>query len=319
MNPYVFIVGCPRSGTTLLQRMVNAHRRIAVMPEAPWIYQLFEQGTGIDPAGTVKDDLIRALLKHPKFAPLRIAEDQLLSLIGDDQPATYSEYIQKIFDLYGKMRGKKLVGNKTPGLVRRLEALNNLWSRARIIHVIRDGRDIFLSMKNRPLRDWRPGVQGGWSEDPVLRAALWWELNVRMGRKAGKMLGSVLYLEIRYESLVLHPAQECRAICAFLGLPYDGAMLHFHEAFARKNKNGWEKHDRQPITPGLRNWRTEMLAEEVEPFEAAAGTLLNELGYARYFPHPALELVEDSARRRTLLSGESARYARVFEGAVGHD
>src|SRR5712692_7946182 len=98
MNPYVFIVGCPRSGTTLLQRMINAHRQIAVMPEAPWIYQFLE-GTGIGSGGVVKDDLIPALLNQAKFARLGITRDQALSLIGENQPETYSTFVRRIFDL----------------------------------------------------------------------------------------------------------------------------------------------------------------------------------------------------------------------------
>jgi len=293
--------------------MINAHRQIAVMPEAPWIYQFLE-GTGIGSGGVAKDDLIPALLNQAKFARLGITRDQALSLTTENQPETYSTFVRKIFDLYGEMQGKKLVGNKTPGLVRRLEVVHRLWPEARIIHVIRDGRDVFLSMKNRPLHNWDSEAHTGWKEDPVSAVALWWELSVRMGQKAAKMLGSRLYLAIRYESLVLQPEHECAALCAFLGLPYDGAMLRFHEAFARKSPNAGGKHDKQPITPGLRNWRTEMLAEEVEPFEAAVAALLNELGYARAFPNPSLEFVENSARRRSLLLGKAARYARVLEG-----
>ena len=42
-NPYVFIVGCPRSGTTLLQRMIDAHRQIAITRETHWIAKRFER------------------------------------------------------------------------------------------------------------------------------------------------------------------------------------------------------------------------------------------------------------------------------------
>jgi hypothetical protein len=54
---------------------------------------------------------------------------------------------------------------------------------------------------------------------------------VRRGREAGKWLGPKLYREMRYESLVAGPEQECAALCDFLGLAYDEAMLHYHEAF----------------------------------------------------------------------------------------
>jgi Sulfotransferase family len=48
-NPYVFIVGCQRSGTTLLKRMLNAHPRLAVTSESNWIARLFEKRVGLSP------------------------------------------------------------------------------------------------------------------------------------------------------------------------------------------------------------------------------------------------------------------------------
>ena len=48
-NPYVFIVGCPRSGTTLLKRLVDAHPAIASPPETHWITRFYKRGTGVAP------------------------------------------------------------------------------------------------------------------------------------------------------------------------------------------------------------------------------------------------------------------------------
>lgn len=306
-NPYVFIVGCPRSGTTLVQRLVNAHPRIAIIPEAHWIYQLPEHRTGMTPDGMVDEKIVPALLEHPKFARLAINCDQLLALIGGNPRLAYSTFLRRVFDLYGRMQNKDLVGNKTPALVRRLEIVHNLWPEARIIHIIRDGRDVFLSMKNRPLRDRDVGARIVGAEDPVLTIGLWWELSVQMGRNAGKTLESLLYYEMRYETLVNRPREACTDLCAFLGVPYSDAMLRFYEG-------GKTRKDSQPITPGLRDWRTGMCAEDVEHFESAAGDLLEDLGYPRACPHPRRELVDRSRLKRGLLLGRSQRYTRAFKG-----
>jgi hypothetical protein len=145
------------------------------------------------------------------------------------------------------------------------------------------------------LHHLKAGVFDTWSEEPVLTAALWWELNVRGGRKAGNSLGAGLYYEIRYESLVAHPQQECEALSAFLGVPYDDAMLRFNETQTKKK-------ERRPITPGLRDWRTQMLTQDLERFEAAAGGLLEELGYARAFPRLTPERSEDASRTCKLVA-----------------
>jgi hypothetical protein len=91
-----------------------------------------------------------------------------------------------------------------------------------------------------------------------------------------------LYYELRYESLVAHPVQECSNLCAFLGVPYDEAMLHFHEGrTGQEGEIAW-----RPITPGLRDWSAQMPAEAMGRFEAAAGDLLDELGYSRAIARP---------------------------------
>ncbi len=305
VNPYVFIVGCPRSGTTLLQRVVNAHPKIAVVPEAPWIYHLLKARVGITPRGTVTPDLAPALLEHPKFGLLGINRDQLLPLIGKGRQMTYSTFVRGIFDLYGVIRGKELVGNKTPALVRRLNVVHKLWPEARIIHLIRDGRDVYLSMKNRPLHSRDSKALAGWEEDPVSTAALWWELNVQLGRKASKSFGPELYCEVRYESLVNRSTEFCAELCAFLGVTYSDVMLRFYEREKTKRAS-------RPITPGLRNWRSQMSSEDVELFEAAAGKTLEDLGYPRVFAHPRDELMERSARKRDSLLAQSPRYARAY-------
>jgi hypothetical protein len=314
INPYVFIVGCPRSGTTLLQRVINAHTRIAIMPEAPWIPRKFKKKAGLTSEGLVAAELIPQLLEHPKFCRLGIGRDQLLRLLNNGRSVSYSWFVSRIFDLYGNAKGKELVGNKTPGFVRRIHTLHRLWPEVRVVHLIRDGRDLCLSMMNRPLHHVNRGPFNTWAQDPVTTAALWWELNVKLGRKAGNSLPHGLYHEMRYESLVAQPAEECAAVCAFLGLPYDEAMLRFHEGRKRTvppsdAKLAWlpptegdSKFRLRPITPGLRDWRSQMSQEVVDRFEAAAGGLLDELGYPRAFPLPRPESLENVLRIRELFA-----------------
>src|SRR5260370_3154585 len=80
-NPYVFIVGCPRSGTTLLQRIVNAHSQIAIMPESHWIPRLFDKRKGLTPEGLVTPELIPHLLAQPDFAGLPIDQGKPVSML----------------------------------------------------------------------------------------------------------------------------------------------------------------------------------------------------------------------------------------------
>src|SRR5215472_17941957 len=98
-----------------------------------------------------------------------------------------------------------------------------------------------------------------------------------LGREAGSWLGPELYYEIRYEPLVNRPAEQCAALCRFLGLPYDDAMPRYHEDRTKADPEVAAGHPRLPVTTGLRDWRSHMPAEDVERFKAAAGGLLSRI------------------------------------------
>jgi hypothetical protein len=299
MNPFVFIVGCPRSGTTLLQRILNANSRLAVIHETHWIAKFYQKAVKETPEGWVSPELLRKLGKHPKFKYLGISREEMLSW-HNGEPVSYAAFVASVFDRYGQDHGKPLVGDKTPAYARFVDLLHSLWPAARFIHLIRDGRDVCLSAVN-----WKkPGRlllrASTWKPDTDVTAALWWEWHVRMARQSGQGLGPERYYEVRYEALVDQPAEETVKLCAFLGLPYEATMLRFHEGRTRTEAGLDPKEAWLPITPGLRNWRTQMPAREVERIEAAAGDLLDELGYPRAFPDPSPEATQEAANIRDI-------------------
>lgn len=289
MNPQLFIVGCQRSGTTLLSRMVDANPNIAITHETRWIADWFEDRVGLTPEGRVTPELIPLLLGYPRFARLEIGREDLEGLLASGEPVTYADFVTGIFDLYARRQGKRSAGDKTPSYVRSIPTLHALWPKAKFVHIIRDGRDVCLSAA-----DWKSGGELRrrfipLHDDPVTTTAVWWEWLVREGREAGEALDPNLYHEVRYEALVSDPAAECEKLCEFVGIPYDDAMLRFHEGKERPKpgrsaKNAWLR-----ITSGLRDWRSEMPEADVQRFEAAAGDLLQDLGYTRGAPDPSAD------------------------------
>ncbi len=163
--------------------------------------------------------------------------------------------------------------------MRRIPELHRFWPEARFVHIVRDGRDVCLSILNWESARSAAGRYTAWEEDPVSTTALWWKRKVLLGREGGNPLGPGLYHEVRYESLVANPAGECGRLCGFLGIPYEDAMLRFDERREGTDPDLERAHPTMPITAGLRAWRTQMSRENVERFEAAAGDLLEELGY----------------------------------------
>ena len=319
-NPFLFVLGCQRSGTTLLQHILDSHPGVAIMQEAGWFGTWYEHKIGITSAGFVTADLIPNVLRTSKNIDLGMNAAELLELIGDGQQVRYEDFISAIFDRFGSARGKRLVGSKNPDYLRHLNSLHGLWPQAKFVHIIRDGRDVCLCASDR----WKDtGFQGfpfllyespdrvfdHWKEDPVITTALWWKWNVGLGRDFGRILGPQNYYELRYEDLVTRPMEECIALCEFLEIPFDEAMLRHEENFRpRKGPGGAILHARVglPITAGLRDWRVEMPAEELGRFEATAGTFLEELSYTRGFEHPRANHFAEAARIRRLFEEVAA-------------
>jgi len=123
-------------------------------------------------------------------------------------------------------------------------------------------------------------------------------------------LSESLYHEVRYESLVANPEQECRALCTFLAIPYHDAMVRFHEGRTRVKPGHSSKSQWLPPTPGMRDWRSQMPPEDVERFEVAAGDALEDLGYTRAFPHPGSSAWDRVAPLRDAFTADLRRLRR---------
>jgi hypothetical protein len=304
VNPFLFVVGCPRSGTTLLQRLLDAHPQLAVIDETRWIDHWFSESKGVTPEGFATPVLVSNLLELPRFAQLRLGREELAALVDGGRSVSYPTFVRGIFDLYGASQGKALVGDKTPRYVRSIPMLHEFFPSAKFVHLIRDGRSTCLSVLNWQKAGKLARTFPSWNEEPVATSAMWWEWQVRLGREAGSSLGASLYREVRYEALVADPAGSCRELCAFLGVPYDEAMLRFHEGRTRNDAGLDAKKAWLPPTSGLRDWESEMTREDVERFEAAAGGLLEELGYPCTVTRPSADTATAVTETRAAFTRE---------------
>jgi hypothetical protein len=298
-NPYLFVVGCPRSGTTMLRRMLDAHPELAITPETHWVPEWFERQAGGDRNGGVTREFVQSLLESARFRKLKVGDDEVWRLFEEGEPVSYASLVEHVYDAYGRLRGKRLVGDKTPGYTKAMPLLHRLFPWAKFVHLVRDGRDVCLSATSWHQVGRLERRFPSWRQEPVATAALWWELHVRLARDAGASMEPSHYHEMRYEELVADPAEEAGALCSFLGLAYSEAMTRFHEGRTRKDPELGSNKQWLPPTPGLRDWRTQMPEHDVELFEAVAGELLDELGYPRAFSRISADTAERAARVRT--------------------
>ena len=99
MNPFVFFVGCPRSGTTLLSRIGDAHPELAIIRELHWLPRWWERRRHLTQEGMVTPELLVRLRRHPRFSRLELDPADVDALLGDGRPKHYARFVTELFDL----------------------------------------------------------------------------------------------------------------------------------------------------------------------------------------------------------------------------
>jgi hypothetical protein len=281
-----FVVGSARSGTTLLRMILNAHPQIAVPPESRFVVELWRGEQEVD-----VDGFLRALAGHRRWATWDLPIDAVKRELDGRARAAYDEAIEAAYRAYARARHKTKWGDKTPRYIEHIPLLGSLFPRARFVHQVRDGRNVALSYADVPF-----------GPKTVAGAAELWAARVSRGRAAGRSLGAQRYLELHYEDLVTDPEPQLRALCRFLDVDFDPAMVSYTETSkgeALSRHARYNPHVTRPPIPGVRSWEQEMSVHEVEIFEAVAGDVLSEFGYPRRFPAPGTRarLTASLARR----------------------
>ena len=287
--PFPFIVGCGRSGSTLLRAMCDAHPALTVPPESHFIVSLAPRGRGaaarpLDVAG-----FLDRLSASERFALWGLDRDQVAVALESAAPLSYPAAVRAIFQLWAAAQGKERYADKTPGYVLHIPTLARLFPEAVFIHLIRDGRDVAASF-----------LELGWA-DRIEEAALHWRLRVRRGQRAGRALPAGRYHELRYEDLVADPASRLRDLCSAIEVPYSTAMLdptdRAGDVIRTTRHPAYHQRLAVPPTPGLRNWRVELSELDVARFELLAGATLTELGYERAGARPSAAMRREVAGR----------------------
>lgn len=279
---FPFIVARGRSGTTLLRAMFDAHPQLAIPHESHFVIQfagrrgVFERAGGFD-----VERFTRELFRHWAFRRWDLPEDEVRRAYAAAPPADFPAAIRGLYAAFAGHRGKTRYADKTPSYVLHVDALGSLFPEAKIIHLLRDGRDVALSYLATDFGSQTLGM-----------AAISWDRYVRAGRDAGTRLGADRYREVRYEDLIRDPEEVLTGLCEFVGLDFDDRMLRFHERAGSvlKGISHVEHHQnlKRPLTSGLRDWRRDMPPRGAEVFDVLAGDLLDELGYGRSTDRPSM-------------------------------
>jgi hypothetical protein len=287
-EPMPIIVGAPRSGTTLLRFMLDSHSRIAIPPETGFLCEssIIQRSDRIS-----CHEFYKIVTNYPPEMPcwrdFQIPKKIFWDALSQIQSFTIAEGFRTFYRVYASHFNKSRWGDKTPTYCFHLRDIETVLPEAHFIHIIRDGRDVALSLR----QTWfSPG-------NDIHILATYWNDCVVSAQKQGSDCRH--YLEVRYEDLVRNTRWVLKKICAFLSLPYDRAMERYHERTplrlrehqSRLSSDGTlvVSHQQRlkqqymtqfpPDASRIFIWKEMMSLGEQQIFASIAGELLNNLGY----------------------------------------
>ncbi len=255
----VFVMGCGRSGTTLLRGMLERHPRLWGGPESA----IFNRATEI-----------KALSEKFQWSLERTRH-----LHATSKSAV--EFATRFFDEQTTQAGKQRWVEKTPKHVVCLGYLLGAFPNARFIHMIRDGRDVACSLRNHPKAAFRNGkVVPLNTNHPISRCIDRWVHDTTAGLA---YRGHPQLLEVRYEELVFNTEQTLRTVCSFIGEAFDEACLAGDNeakslAARMRTPNNMGSYGKVGDS-SIGRWKRDLNDAELQTCMHRGGPLLRALGY----------------------------------------
>jgi hypothetical protein len=287
----IFIVGCPRSGTTLLQLMLHAHPRIAIPPETRFLMAAYADRKRFGDLGSEPNRRrLAEWIVDGKFAFRDLGLDR--QAVVDEiaaGPPTLGSAIGIVFRAYARRFGKPRWGDKRPAYLLNLDVVLDLFPDAQIVHIIRDGRDCVASL-----------IEAPWHRGGIHQAIAGWNAGMDGARRAARRLGPDTYYELYYEQLVAHPTIELEKLCGFLGEEFAPAMASPAEAagIAVPKRKTWHALTHGDVTTSrVGSWAGRLDDAQVGLCETLMRDRLEAHGY-------------EVSGRRAATVGQLLRYAR---------
>jgi hypothetical protein len=268
--------------------MLDSHPELAIPPETTFFsLDMNQVGARKTDVAAFFDAIVHFPAEAPAWRDFHLPKQLFWSELRKLDPFTLSDGYRVFYRLYAERFGKSLWGDKAPLHTLFMDRIERILPEAHFIHIIRDGRDVCLSLRKM----W---FSPGWDAETQARH---WCHFVSMGRNSGAR--SARYLEVRYEDLIAQTETVLRNICTFLQLRYSDEMLRYYtrtpdrlrEHEARFSIDGsitvskeqrlrqQERTMRPPDIDRAFAWRASMDHDERLRYDAVAAPLLAQLGY----------------------------------------
>jgi hypothetical protein len=295
MRPPFFIVGCGRSGTTLVRAMLDQHPDLAIPLESLFM---------IDYLRSPSRDLNRMrrmMVREYELGEWGLHPDPQ-DLAGCDSARAM---IDRLHELYAARSGANRWGQKTPRFVRWGDLLWSHYPQAQFIHVVRDPRAVTSSLMRSDVH-----------RSNAFYAARRWRRDVRAGHSL-KQKRPGQTLEVHYEELVRQPRQTLERLCSFLEVSFEPELLDYPNRAPREYgqyyANIHAALQRPPDPARIDAWRRTLSRRQIELVESICGELMEEYGYRRETaasPHRAYR-ASLRAQRMVGIQRQIAHYLRT--------
>ncbi len=254
----IVVGGCDRSGTTLLRATLDCHPAVAAGPES-WVF---------------------VYKIKPRWLAAEYGFDASFVETLRAESRGLAEFVDRFMDEFRRRENKAIWCEKSPRNVLRFDYILRHFPKARLIHIIRDGRDVACSLRNHPkrIRVGNTYVPNTVSR-PIGSCINHWVRYVSAGLRHR---GDERYMEVRYEDLVRDYEGTTKAICRHCGLDWSPQLLEREKIQGgRADTEIVNTEVRDPLyQSAVGRWREDLNGEEQRLVSAKAGRLLHLLGYA---------------------------------------
>jgi hypothetical protein len=291
----VFVLGSPRSGTTLLYHMLLSAGNFAIYRRESQVFNLLEPRFGKLSSPRNKRALLDAWEKTRLFTATglsaRVVESRIMA-----ECENAGDFLRIVMEEMARRQSVERWADCTPEHLLYLKRIKETIPNALVIHIIRDGRDVALSMARqrwiRPLPWPRCG--------DLTAAGLYWEWIVSKGRQDGRLL-DLDYSEVHFEDLVTHPEETLSRLGEFIEQDLDYEQIRrVGIGSVREPNTSFGDASEGEFSP-VGRWRSEFAPTDLAIFESIVGRTLKELGYS-------LESVQEPSQR----SSDSRRVRAVY-------
>lgn len=279
-----FILGNPRSGTSLFRLMLNSHPNMIVPPESgflQWWYNKYKDWN-IDNSRDEKkvEKYVNDVLTSKKIEDWNLDQVGIIKEIIDNKPKNYGELSSIIYFCYNKSKLEiQLIGDKNNYYIHHLKLINSIYPKAKYIHLIRDGRDVACSYKKmnsmKSKSVYKPNLPFDLKE-----IAIEWNNNIT---KIDEFVKNKEHLIIKYEDLISNTESVLGMVCNFLGVKYAKTMLNFYEPNLNdepKSTQDWKMKTFEPVDRKNKNKYLKLLnKKEIDDFNKISDKIFKKYGY----------------------------------------